>query len=694
MRNLYLILILNLIVNSVFTQNVEFRARNFPDDNGALRTATDNIKNGDDFIRDAENALTERNENLSISLYEKALEHYLQAQNFNPNNSELNFKIGKCYLGSYEKSKSLSYLLKAVELDSENVDPDVFYLLALAYKYHNEYEKAIESFNEYQNTLSRKQLQNSRRVLRTEINDTRSAGQLFANPVRVFISNLESVNSVYSDYCASITADEEFLIFNSRRTDVTGGRKDEDGRYFSDIYISYKDHGAWGTPRNMGAPLNTEGHDESVAVAPDGQKMYLHKVDNNISNIYLSSLQGDRWQEPEIMPSAINTQNNQTHASFSHDGIKIYYISDQMGDPDIFFSGIMDRNRNQWGRGQRIGYGLYTTSDEGAIYFHPDGKTIYFSSKGHNSMGGYDIFKSVQGRDGIWSRPENLGYPINTPYDEKYFTVSADGKFAYLTSNREGGKGEWDIYKIRFLGPPKHNIIDNEDQLLASIAQPIREIKPEPAVEVITTNLTVLKGRVLDDFTKKPVEATIEIVDNVSGQIVSVFYSNSLTGKFLVSLPSGINYGIAVRAEGYLFHSENFDLPELSDYQLVDKDIMLKNIAIGSKIVLRNIFFDSGQSRLRPESTTELNRLFDLMQDIPNLTIEISGHTDNVGGESFNIRLSEERATAVVNFLVQKGINRSRLIAKGYGPNRPMTSNDSAEGRQMNRRTEFEIIRN
>jgi len=694
MKKVFILITIILSAHFIFAQNVDFRSRNFREDSEGFKEATDNLKRGDNFMKDAEAALAQKNENISIYLFEQALKHYLQANSFNPNNSELNYKIGKCYLGTFEKSKAASFLEKAISLDENNVDPEAYYLLAQAYRYNYAFDKAIESYKEYQATLSKRQLQNTRRALRSEIADTEFARGRYNNPERVFVRNLDEINSPYSDFCASITADEEFMIFNSRRPDATGGQKDADGRYFSDIYISYLKDGKWGTPKNMGPPLNTEGHNEAVALSPDGQRMYLHKVDNNVSNIYVSALSGDRWLEPELLPSAINTQANQTHASFSHDGIKIYYISDQMGAQDIFFSGIMDRNRNQWGRGQRIGYGLYTSSDEGSIYYHPDGKTLYFTSKGHNSIGGYDIFKSVQGRDGIWSKPENLGYPINTPFDEKYFTVSANGKHAYVTSNREGGKGEWDIYRIRFLGPEKHNIVDNEDQLLASIAQPIRDIKPEPAVEIVTTNLTVLKGRILDDFTKKPIEAAIEIVNNATNEIVSIFYSNSLTGKFLVSLPSGINYGIAVKADGYLFHSENFDLPELSDYQLVDKDIYLKNVAIGSKIVLRNIFFDTGQSRLRPESNTELNRLYELLRDIPALSIEISGHTDNVGTEAYNIKLSEDRAMAVVNFLVQKGINRNRLIAKGYGPNRPIASNDSAEGRQLNRRTEFEIIKN
>ncbi|OQA01356.1 MAG: Photosystem I P700 chlorophyll a apoprotein A2 [Bacteroidetes bacterium ADurb.Bin408] len=692
---LYILFTTLLATTCLNAQNIEFKSKNFKDNSEGLKQALESIKKGDGFLKQAEKAIEEKKENLAIFYYEQALTNYLDAQKFNPNNSELNFNLGKCYLNTWEKSKAAAHLEKAISLDEENIDADAYYLLAQSYKYLNEYDKAVESYKEYQLTLSKKQLQNTKRALKNEILDTQNAKKLFEKPVRVFVSNMEDINTPYSDYSASITADEEFMIFNSRRPDATGGKKDVDGKYFSDVYIMYKKDGKWQKPVNMGPPLNTDGHDEAVALSPDGQQMYLHKVDaGNNSNIYESKLVRDKWGDPIVMPTTINTTFNETQASFSHDGIKIYFISDQMGNPDIFFSGIMDRKRNQWGKGQRIGYDLYTPLDEGAIYYHPDGKTMYFSSKGHNSMGGYDIFKTVQGKDGIWSKPENMGYPINTPYDEKYFTITANGKYAYVTSNREGGEGEWDIYRMRFLGPEKPNMVDNEDQLLASIAQPIREIKPEPPVEVITMNLTILKGRILDDFTKKPVLADIEIYDNVKNQMVALFHSNELTGKFLVSLPSGVNYGIAVKAEGYLFHSENFDLPELSDYQLIEKDIYLKNIAIGSKVILKNIFFDSGQSKLRPESTSELTRLIELLNYAPNLCVEISGHTDNVGGEAYNIKLSEDRANAVVNYLVQKGISKARLTAKGYGPKKPIASNDNAEGRQQNRRTEFEIVKN
>ncbi len=263
-----------------------------------------------------------------------------------------------------------------------------------------------------------------------------------------------------------------------------------------------------------------------------------------------------------------------------------------------------------------------------------------------------------------------------------------------MASNRPGGKGGLDLYKVTFWGPEKKLIVDTEDYLLSSIASPIQDNVIEASVQVQKKSLTVFKGRTIDAITKKPVEAEIEIVDNATGQGVSVFNTNSATGKFLLSLNSGKNYGIAVKAPGYLFHSENFDIPLYSDYNLVDKEIELKNIAVGSKIALRNIFFATGSATLTKESNSELDRLVKLLKDVPKLKIEISGHTDNVGSESMNQKLSEDRAASVVAYVISKGISKDRLTSKGYGSTRPVASNNSADGRQQNRRTEFEILSN
>ena len=233
---------------------------------------------------------------------------------------------------------------------------------------------------------------------------------------------------------------------------------------------------------------------------------------------------------------------------------------------------------------------------------------------------------------------------------------------------------------------------NNEDNLIASQAAPVKEIVVAPVMDIQEAKLTILKGVITDALTGKPLAATIEIIDNQMNQVIATFTSNSSTGKYLVSLPAGKNYGIAVKKEGYLFHSENFDIPNTAAFQEVTKDVELKNIAVGSKIILKNIFFDFDKATLRPESTNELQRLTKLLVDVPTLKIEISGHTDSKGANDYNLALSDNRAKAVVNYLIKAGIAANRLTSKGYGEEQPISTNDTDEGRQLNRRTEFKII--
>jgi outer membrane protein OmpA-like peptidoglycan-associated protein len=387
-----------------------------------------------------------------------------------------------------------------------------------------------------------------------------------------------------------------------------------------------------------------------------------------------------------------SSKANEQYAAYSNDGWSVYFSRDNATREngfDVMYSQMQSKMQKDFMAATMIP-AVNSKFNDGPIYLHIDGETMYIASEGHESMGGYDIFvsKKVQGQ---WTKPVNMGYPINTPYDDFFFAPTANGKFAYIASNRDGGKGGFDIYKVTFWGAEKAPITETEDYLLASLAMPIKDASIEGTVEINKKSFTVFKGITIDAMTKKPVEASIEITDNGTGKIIETFTTNSATGKFIITLASGKNYGIAVKAEGYLFHSENFDIPQGSADNLVNKEIELKKIAIGSKIALRNIFFDTGKSTLRAESNAELDRLVKLLKDVPGLKIEISGHTDNTGSATLNETLSQSRAEAVVTYLTSKGIQGSRLTAKGYGASKPVASNNNEDGRQQNRRTEFEI---
>jgi outer membrane protein OmpA-like peptidoglycan-associated protein len=267
---------------------------------------------------------------------------------------------------------------------------------------------------------------------------------------------------------------------------------------------------------------------------------------------------------------------------------------------------------------------------------------------------------------------------------------------------REGGLGDQDLYRITFLGPEKPPLTNTEDNLLASIAEPVKQVMIEPKVEIKTSNLAILRGTVRDAKTLTPLEAKLELINNETNELVASFNSDAKNGAYLVSLPAGKNYGIAVKKDGYPFHSENIDLPASAGYKEYQKDINLKKIEVGEAIVLRNIFFDYNKSTLRPASTAELERLTKLMTDNPTLRIEISGHTDSQGNNEYNKNLSQSRAKAVVDYLINKGIPASRMESAGYGEEKLIisdaelmkmkTKTEKEEAHQQNRRTEFKIL--
>ncbi|MFQ5448489.1 MAG: OmpA family protein, partial [Saprospiraceae bacterium] len=273
---------------------------------------------------------------------------------------------------------------------------------------------------------------------------------------------------------------------------------------------------------------------------------------------------------------------------------------------------------------------------------------------------------------GKWGKPLNLGPPLNTEDDDIYFVVEANGTVGYYASRKADGYGDADIYKVAFV--------------------------PTKVQKKYLAKLTLFKGKVIDKTTARPLEAEIEITDLSNNTVIARTKSNSATGKFLISLPFGINYGISVSKEGYLFFSDNINITEDDTYKEVVKTIPLEKIKKGNTILLHNIFYDFDQATLRRESHSELDQLTGILKDHPEMKIEISSHTDSKGTEAYNLHLSQARAQAVVDYLIAGGIDRERLIARGYGETRPIAPNqnpdgsDNPEGRQTNRRTEFTIL--
>lgn len=690
MKNYLIVFIFSFSVFS-FGQDVEFKAGNFKDNKDGFKAAKESFELGTEQweLGNAEVFMVRSPQ----MFYMKALEHFEKAYAFNPNSAELNFKIGVCHAHSTYKVKCISYFKDAYKRNPV-VDPFINYYMGLANQLEGNWEEALKFYTTFETEY--RKADDFGKFVKQRKKECKSGLKLVGAPIRAWIDHVPELSSEYDDYAPSITMDGEEIIFTSNRPN--GHQPNEVGEYDDDIYSATLVEGKWQTPKALKGQINSLGDDVSNNLSYNGTKMLMSKLNaQGNSDIYESFLKGDTWSDPVSFSRDINLKSNERYASYNFNDRAIYFAKDKAGGKngyDIMVSGVKVKRERSYGLPVQE-LDVSSQFNDGPIYLHPNGKIMYFASEGFNSMGGYDIFYAEKIKGGGWSTPVNMGYPINTPYDDFFFAATANGKYAYIASNREGGKGGYDIYKITFWGDEKTPSFATQDYLLASVAKPIQD--PELVGEVKVTsmaNLTVFKGKTLDAITKKPVEAIIDITDNRTGKVVESFTTNSATGKFLLSLESGGNYGITVKADGYLFHSENFDIPEGSAYNLVNKTIELKNIKIGSKIALRNVFFDTGKSDIRSESNTELDRLVKLMKDVPGLKIELSGHTDNTGSAQNNIKLSQARAEAVVTYLANKGISRDRMVAKGYGSDRPVDTNSTASGRQNNRRTEFEIIGN
>ncbi len=671
--------LIGLSITRLSGQSVEFNKYNFPSHKDQLSKALENIKQGDKYYESGP------------GMYHLAIIQYLKANDFNPQNALLNYKIGRCYSYYNDKTDAIKYFEKAYEIDPRiSLDMtynDVNYLLASAYHLDYQFEKAIEKYKKHKNKLTPEQLIKEDKLLDKKIEECNTAKEMVAHPSRVFVDNLgDVVNSAYPDYKPLVIPEENMIMFTSSRENSTGGKKDKDSFYFEDIYVTYYEDGIW-TPPSNSYDLNTINHDATAGISTDGSTLFLYKSSGG-NNLYASSLEGETYTMPLRLPNNINDGLKQSSASLTFDKRTLYFTSirdEGYGKQDIYYS--IKNAKDKWSDPVNIGAVINTPYDEEGVYITPDGKSLYFSSKGHNSMGGFDIYKSTF-EDEHWTNPVNLGYPVNTPDDDVFFTMAGSGQRGYYSSKKKFGFGDQDLYIITFLGAAKPLKLGSDKVLLAWEANTDYGPAPEPKIE----QNTILKGVILDAVTLEPLQATIEIFDNTKNELMAEFESNSTSGAYLISLKPGMNYGISVNKKGYLFHSENFEIPAEAVAKKINKDILLKKVEVGIKIVLNNIFFDFNKATLRTESMAELDRLQKLLLDIPTLKIEISGHTDNVGSATYNQQLSENRAKAVVNYLKKKGMAADRLQYKGYGFTQPIATNDTPEGRQMNRRTELKVL--
>lgn len=628
-------------------QSIAFTKEQFTIDKEGLKAAQHELELGDHEL------------GADPARFGAALPHYLRAQKFNPKNALLNAKIGECYLHSTTKQEALTYLQRSQQLDAK-AEPRLHYLLARALHLNGQWEAAIKEY-EQARPVSADATSDDVAVTTDDlarcVRECHRGLQMQANPVRVKLENAgPAVNSAMSDYAPLISADESVLLLTSRRAGSTGGQLDAEGDgMLEDIYQSDWTGSAWSPARNIGAPVNTAHHDATVGLSADGQHLLVYMEDNE-GDIYESDLVGNAWSKPRNLGARLNTRFHESAACYSPDGKYLYFVSDRpdgnRGGRDIYRLELDARTP-----AENLGPVINSPYDEEGVFMHPDGKTLYFSSKGHDSMGGYDIFKSVY-QNGKWGEPENLGWPINTPDDDVYFVLSASGQHGYYSSDQPGGLGGKDIYRVTFLGPEPAPVVAASKAKPGAApatksAAPIAKPAAKPAA---LAHVTILKGSIMDAMSKKPLAATIEVIDNQKGEVVATYQSNAATGRYLLSLPSGRNYGISVRQPGYLLYSHNVDLPAGAPYAEQQQEIALSRPTAGAIVELRNIFFDPAQTELRPESAAELVRLKQFLTEQPALRLELCGQSDAASAS-----LRQQRAEVILAYLIGHGIASSRL---------------------------------
>lgn len=592
----------------------------------------------------------------------------LQAIAKDPSFIEAELLLAYVYTDMRNYKKALEHYKRCIVINPDFF-PEIYSSAAAMELKFGMYEDALKNFEKYLSYTDAPLMMKD--LAKDGIRDCKFAIEALKNPVPFEPINMgEAINSPLPEYFPSISVDGKTFLYTRRlNSEMTYTGFNED------FFVSYFDGKNWGKSKNV-KPINSMTNEGAPTLSANGRFLIFTSCDNPVEgygrdrkgygscDLFYAYNIGDNWTRPRNLGQKINSKHWETQPSFSADGKTLYFIRGvgrgYNRQQDIWTSELDDSG--VWSTPVKLSDKINTKGVEESVYIHPDGKTLYFSSNGHPGMGGLDIFMSKKDENGEWSEPINLGYPINTFNDENSLLVAADGKIAYFASDREGGYGGLDLYQFEL--PEK--------------------AKPEP--------VNYLIGKVYDAETKKPLEAKFELIDLATGKVVVRSHSDKATGQYLVSLPINKEYALNAEAEGYLFYSDNFMLKEGSIKDPFKKDAPMYPIKVNQSVVLRNVFFDTDKYDLKPKSKVELDKLIAFLNKNISVKIELSGHTDNVGNSKSNQVLSDNRAKAVFNYLVEKGIKQDRLSTKGYGDTKPIATNDTPEGRAENRRTEFKII--
>ncbi len=487
-----------------------------------------------------------------------------------PSNANVNYKVGLCLFNiSVERKEALPYFKEAGNNIAKNYDTfshtekkapvDTYYYLGRTYHLNNYIDEAISSFEKFKKEAGKKHflLQDADRQLQM----CQVAKELMSTPVDVNIINVsKNINTEFPEYSPVISLDENFMFFTSRRLRTDSSNSEytevEDKLYYEDIYVAYRGaSGEWTNPELLNINRKDD-HDATIGISPDGQTIFIYKDQNGNGQLYKSTLEDTLWSTPELLGSDINTREYETHVTVSADGQRLYFVSARKGGyggKDIYRCYRLPDGK--WSAAQNLGPTINTPFDEDGPFIHPDDKTLYFSSNGHRTMGGYDIFYSKLGTDSSWSPPTNIGYPINTTDDDVFYITTPDGERAYYSSAREGGFGKTDIYLIE---------------------------KPREDVEVDLGGFALLKGFILiAKGMTLPEETKIIITDNKNGLLVGESRPNRRNGSFVFIIPAGKDYHIVYQFDENTSYEEDITVPPGTEYREIKREILLRPVSFG-----------------------------------------------------------------------------------------------------------------
>ncbi|MBP5365906.1 MAG: OmpA family protein [Bacteroidales bacterium] len=624
-------------------------------------------------------ALYEEGQDLIMQeLYPQALEKFEAAKQIDKNFVETYFMCAEAYQNTERYREQCENLRIGIGLDS-TLYITAYYQMGRALCYLGEFAEATQWLELYKKFSQgqKKRKYNADALLKRAL----VAKELMEHPVD-YNPRLVSKNTTtdYDSYWPSLTLDEEELVYTillPRNTDQlkANPRLPRSSAFFhEDLVLSRRIEGEWQPPVPV-VNVNTDTNEGAQALSADGQWMFFTACGREDSkgscDLYFSRRTEWGWTEPINVGAPINSPYWESQPCFSADGQTLYFVSNRPGghgDDDIWAAKIVGYANNGvpiFGKVVNLGDSINTPGKETSPFIHADNQTLYFSSNGWLGMGGLDIFYSRLINDSTWTRPTNIGYPINTMQDENGLIINAKGDMGYWSAT---------------------HILDNGVRRKELMCFDVPESARPKSVSYI-------KGMVYDAKTKAPLGANLELIRLDNGEKQVDAQSNTYDGRFIVNLPAGHDYALIVSKQGYLFHSQSFALKETNSIsEPLMLDVPLSPLLVGEKMALRNVFFDFNSTELKEESFIELDKLVRILNENEKLRIEIGGHTDNVGSQDYNQKLSEGRARTTVQYLISKGISKQRITYKGYGFSKPEASNDTDEGRALNRRIEAKII--